>query len=131
MSDLRSRRSSDIPVVEIGFTKWIDAYPAMTGFTSDGPGTLAGEILSRIDDGVATHLVARYEVTDSSGAHSFKAVIQGRAADRTHFDLYGIVTWGWMMGSRVHVRFERVSPCRYGKLDVCFQGTISIQHGQV
>jgi hypothetical protein len=123
--------SLGIPVVEIGFTKWIGGYPAMTGFTSDGPGTLGGEILSRIDDGVFTHLVARYEVTDSSGAHSFKAVIQGTADDRSgHYELYGIVTGGWMMGSRVHVRFDRRSPCRHGALDVCFQGTIRIQRGQ-
>lgn len=122
--------SLGVPVIEVTFTKWIAAYPAIAGFTSYGPGTMAGEVLSRIDDGVFTHLVVRYEVTDPSGAHSFKAVIQGKANDKTgRYDLNGIVTWGWMTGARVHVAFQRITPCQFGKLNVCFQGTIQIQRG--
>jgi len=69
---------SQCPIVEITFTKWIAAYPALAGFTSYGPSTIAGAVLNRIDDGVFTHLSARYEITDPSGSHSFKAVIQGK-----------------------------------------------------
>jgi len=122
--------SLHVPVIEVTFTKWIDAYPALEGFTSFGPGTIAGEVLSRIDDGDFTHLVARYEVTDTSGSHSFKTVIQGKANDKTgRYELNGIVTWGWMIGAQVHVTFDRITPCEFGKRNICFQGTIQIQRG--
>ena len=122
--------SLSVPVVEVTFEKWFATYPAITGNTSYGDGTLSGEVLSRIDDGVFTHLIARYEVTDPSGTHSFKAVIQGKASNKTgRYDLNGIVTWGWMLGARVHVTFLRITPCQFGKLNVCFQGTIQIRRG--
>ena len=122
--------SLSIPVIEVTFTKWFAAYPAVAGFTSYGPGTLAGEVLSRIDDGATTHLIARYEVTDPGGTHSFKAVIQGKSSNKTgKYDLYGIVTWGWMTGAHVHVIFQRITPCEFGKLNVCFRGTIQIERG--
>jgi hypothetical protein len=122
--------SLHVPVIEVTFTKWIDAYPALEGFTSYGPGTIAGEVLSRIDDGDFTHLVARYEVTDTSGIHSFKTVIQGKANDKTgRYELNGIVTWGWMVGAQVHVTFDRITPCEFGKRNICFRGTIQIQRG--
>jgi len=122
--------SLHVPVIEVTFTKWIDTYPALEGFTSYGPGTIAGEVLSRIDDGAVTHLVARYEITDPSGTQSFKAVIQGKANDETgRYDLNGIITWGWMIGAQVHVNFQRITPCEFGKRNICFQGTIQIQRG--
>lgn len=122
--------SLSIPVIEITFTKWITTYPTMGGFTSYGEGTMAGQILSRIDDGVSTHMIARYEITDPSGSHSFKAVIQGKADNKTgRYDLYGIVTWGWMLGAHVHAGFLRITPCEFGTLSVCFQGTVRIQRG--
>ena len=107
---------------------FVMAYPALTGFTVNGPGTMSGEVLSRIDDGITTHLVARYEVADPRGSNAFKAVIQGEANDKTgKYELNGIVTWGWMLGAHVRVMFDRMSPCEFGKLNVCFQGTIEIQ----
>jgi hypothetical protein len=116
------------PVIDLAFTKWVDAYPVMTGFTSNGDSTLTGEILSRIDDGKVTHLVARYEITDPHGHKAFKTVIQG-AADNAggQYDMNGVVAWGWMTGAHVHATFRRISPCRFGKRDVCFQGTIQLQ----
>ena len=120
----------NVPVIEVTFTKWFTAYPAVAGFTSYGPGTIAGEVLSRIDDGVTTHLIARYEVTDPGGTHSFRAVIQGKGNNKTgKYDLNGIVTWGWMTGAHVHVIFQRITPCEFGKRNVCFQGTIQIERG--
>jgi DNA-binding SARP family transcriptional activator len=120
--------SLHVPLTEVTFTKWFDAYPALDGFTSYGPGTLAGEVLSRIDDGVVTHLIARYEITDPSGRQSFKAVIQGKANDKTgKYDMNGIITWGWMIGAQVHVDFQRITPCAFGKRNACFQGIIQIQ----
>jgi DNA-binding SARP family transcriptional activator/Tfp pilus assembly protein PilF len=120
--------SVSVPVVEITFTKWFTAYPALAGFTSYGPGTMGGEVLTRIDDGVFTHLNARYEVTDPAGTRSFKAVIQGKANnDSGRYELNGIVTWGWMLGARVRASFVRLSPCQFGTLNVCFQGIIQIQ----
>jgi DNA-binding SARP family transcriptional activator len=120
--------SLSVPVVEITFTKWMTAYPALTGFTSYGPSTLAGQVLSRIDDGVDTNISARYEITDPGGNHSFKAVIQGKGDDKTgRYDLNGIVTWGWMIGAHVRATFLRITPCQLAKLNVCFRGTIQIQ----
>jgi len=120
--------SLTVPVVELTFTKWITTYPSLTGYTSYGAGTLAGQVLNRIDDGVSTHISARYEITDPGGTHSFKAVIQGKGDDKTgRYDLNGIVTWGWMIGAHVHATFLRTTPCQFGKLNVCFQGTIQIQ----
>jgi DNA-binding SARP family transcriptional activator len=122
--------SLTVPIVELTFTKWITTYPALTGYTSYGAGTLAGQVLNRIDDGVSTHISARYEVTDPEGAHSFKAVIQGKGDDKTgKYDLNGIVTFGWMIGAHVHARFLRISPCQMAKLNVCFRGTIQIRRG--
>jgi DNA-binding SARP family transcriptional activator len=116
------------PVLELTFTKWFDTYPAMAGFTSNGPGTMKGEVLSRVDDGSATHLVARYEITDPQGPRSFKTVIQGTADNSVgRYDLNGVVAWGWMTGAHVRATFRRISPCRFGKLDVCYQGTIQLQ----
>ena len=116
------------PVLEVTFTKWMDGYPLMSGFTSNGPGTMTGEILSRVDDGALTHLVARYEIADPRGAHAFKAVIKGTSDNKAgRAQLHGVVAWGWMTGAHVNVAFRRVSPCRFGKLDVCFQGTIRLQ----
>jgi hypothetical protein len=122
--------SLTVPVVELTFTKWITTYPALTGYTSYGAGTLAGQVLNRIDDGVSTHISARYEITDPGGTHSFKAVIQGKGDDKTgRYDLNGIVTWGWMIGAHVHATFLRITPCQLAKLNVCFRGTIQIQRG--
>jgi tetratricopeptide (TPR) repeat protein len=133
VSQLAAKRdpfSLSVPVIELTFTKWTTTYPALAGFTSNGPGTLGGEILSRIDDGIFTHLIARYEITDSGGAHSFKAVIQGKMNDKTgRGELDGIVTWGWMIGAHVRVTFERITACQFGPLGVCFKGTVQIRRG--
>jgi DNA-binding SARP family transcriptional activator len=116
------------PVIEVTFTKWISTYPDFTGFTSYGPGTIAVEMLSRIDDGVFTHFSARYEFTDPGGTRSFKTVLQGKMNNREgQYDLNGIVTWGFMLGARVHATFRRIAPCEFGKLKVCFQGTLQLQ----
>jgi DNA-binding SARP family transcriptional activator len=116
------------PVVELTFTKWIANYPALAGYTSNGAGTLAGQVLRRIDDGVSTHISARYEITDPGGPRSFKAVIQGKGDDKTgRYDLNGIVTFGWMIGAHVHAKFLRIRPCKMAKLNECFRGTIQIQ----
>ncbi len=120
--------SLHVPVIALTFTKWIDAYPAMTGFTSDGPGTMKGEMLSRIDDGTVTHLIARYELSDPSGARALKTVVQGTMDDAVgQYELNGMVAWGWMTGAHVRASFIRISPCKYGTRNVCFQGTIRLQ----
>lgn len=116
--------SVSVPVVEITVTKWVAAYPALAGFTSYG--TLSGQVLNRIDDGDLVRLSARYEITDPNGSHSFKAVVQGDN-NSGRFELNGIVTWGWMIGARVHASLVRYSPCEFGKLNVCFRGVIQIQ----
>jgi hypothetical protein len=119
-------------VVKITFTKWIAAYPAMTGFTSYGANTFAGEVLSLEEskNGVILRLQARYEVTDPSGSRSFKAVIKGKQNNKTgRAVLNGVITEGWRIGARVHVTYQVITPCPQsnGEADVCFQGTIRIR----
>ena len=117
---------------EVSFTKWYTTSPAMTGFTCYGPGTYAGEILSRIPDGDFVLLRARYEISDPRGRHSFKTVIEGRLDNRTGVAvLSGVVTEGWRTGTDVSVTFQRITPCAFALgpsvPNVCFQGTIQIQ----
>ena len=99
---------------EVTFTKWYTTHPFMTGFTCYGPGTFAGEILSRIPDGVFTQLKARYEVTDPRRRRSFKAVIQGKLDNNTgKAELDGVVIEGWRIGAPVHVTFQKITPCTF------------------
>src|SRR5580765_7139394 len=60
--------------VEVTFTKWVTAFPAMAGIVGgDVPGTFAGVVLSRdpFDNGTIVQLEARYEITAGNPAHSF------------------------------------------------------------
>jgi hypothetical protein len=127
--------SPEAAPVEIAFEKWFTTYPAMTGNTSYGAGTYAGTILRRtaFDNGVIVQLEARYIVSDPSGeGHSFTAVIAGTENLVTRRAvLNGVVTEGWMVGARVHVTFEIITPCALAigpsAKNVCFQGTIRLQ----
>jgi hypothetical protein len=117
---------------EVSFNKWYTTFPNMTGATCYGPGTYAGEILSRVPDGDFVLLRARYEITDPHGNHSFKAVIEGKLNNLTgEAVLSGVVTEGWKTGKDVSVTFQRVTSCvsAVGPTlpGVCFQGTIVIQ----
>lgn len=117
---------------EVTFTKWYTTSPAMTGYTCYGPGTYAGEILSRVVEGDFVLLKARYEVTDPRGGHSFKAVIEGKLNNLTgEAVLNGVVTEGWKTGKEVSVTFQRILSCALAVgpsvPGVCFQGTIVIQ----
>jgi hypothetical protein len=120
------------PHIEVTFTKWIiGPGPFMTGNTSYGPGTFAGEVLDakQFDNGVILQLKARYEVTDPSGSRSFKAVIEGKQNNKTgEAVLNGVVTEGWLTGAHVHVTFQVIT-CQFGTGNLCFQGIIRIQRG--
>jgi hypothetical protein len=123
--------SAVAPPIEVTFTKWFTTFPNMTGFTEgDVAGTFAGQILSLnpFDNGVIVQLQARYEVTDPSGNRSFKAVIEGTQNNTTGTAvLNGVITEGWLIGSRVHVTFQVITPCEFGTRNRCFEGTIRIQ----
>ncbi len=127
--------SPEAAPVAIAFEKWFTTSPAMTGNTSFGDGTFAGTILSRIAlaNGVIVQLQARYMVTDPSGeGHSFTALIAGTENLVTQTAvLNGVVTEGWMVGARVQVTFEIITPCALAigpsARNVCFQGTIRLQ----
>jgi len=123
---------AEAAVTEITFIKWFTTFPAMTGNTSYGDGTFAGTILGRtaFDNGVIVKLQALYRVTDPSGSHSFAALIQGTQNIETATAvLNGVITEGWMVGARVHVTFQRITPCALAPIapGLCFQGTIRIQ----
>ena len=126
--------------VDVTFTKWITAYPAMAGVTGgDVPGTFAGAVLSRdpFDNGTIVQLEARYGVIAANPAHSFVAHIEGKQNNTTHEAvLNGTVTSGWLVGAQVHVTYDVVVPppgtsCvpAAPKNSTCFQGTIRILRG--
>jgi hypothetical protein len=126
--------SSAAAPVEVTFTKWFTTFPAMTGNTSFGAGTYTGTILQRtaLPGGVIVQLEALYRVTDPSGAQSFTAHIAGtQNLETLKAVLNGVVTEGPMSGARVHVTFQRITPCALAigpsSPGVCFQGTIRIQ----
>lgn len=130
-SDNRRDRGRGRCGTEVTFKKWYTTSPFMTGFTCYGPGTYAGEILSRTTDGVFTQLKARYEVTDPRGRRSFIAVIEGTLTNLTgEARLTGSVIEGWRTGAQVDVTFQRITPCELAvgpsNPNVCFQGTISV-----
>ena len=126
--------------VEVTFTKWTTAFPAMAGVTGgDVPGTFAGAVLSRdpFDNGTIVQLEARYGVTAADPAHSFIAVIEGKQNNQTQTAvLNGTVIAGWLVGARVHVTYDIIVPAT-GTSCVpaapvnsrCFQGTIRILPG--
>ena len=100
--------------VEVTFTKWITAFPAMAGVTGgDVPGTFAGTVLSRdpFDNGTIVQLEARYEVTAADPAHSFVAHIEGKQNNPTQKAvLNGTVIAGWLVGAQVHVTYDVIVP---------------------
>jgi hypothetical protein len=135
----RTQASGGDPV-EVTFTKWITAFPAMAGVTGgDVPGTFAGAILSRepFDNGTIVQLEARYEVTGADPAHSFVAHIEGKTNNPTQKAvLNGTVIAGWLVGAQVHVTFDVIVPATGTSCvpaapvnRTCFQGTIRILPG--
>jgi hypothetical protein len=126
--------------VEVTFTKWITAFPAMAGITGgDVPGTFAGTVLSRepFDNGTIVQLEARYGVTGADPAHSFVAHIEGKTNNPTQQAvLNGTVIAGWLVGAQVHVTFDVIVPPAGTSCvpqapvnRTCFQGTIRILPG--
>jgi hypothetical protein len=123
--------------VEVTFTKWITAYPAMAGVTGgDVPGTFSGAVLDRdpFENGTIVRLEARYGVTAADPAHSFVAHIEGKQNNtRREAVLNGTVISGWLVGAQVHVTYQVIVPAP-GTSCVpaapvnsnCFQGTIHI-----
>jgi len=126
--------------VDVTFTKWITAYPAMAGVTGgDVPGTFAGTILSRepFDNGTIVQLEARYEITGADPAHSFVAHIEGKTSNQTQKAvLNGTVIAGWLLGAQAQVTFDVVVPAPGTSCvpaapvnRTCFQGTIRLMPG--
>jgi hypothetical protein len=126
--------------IDVTFTKWITAFPAMAGVTGgDVPGTFAGTLLGLdpFDNGKILQLDARYQVTAADPAHSFVAHIEGKQNNQTQKAvLNGTVIAGWMVGARVHVTFDVIVPATgtscvpVAPVDsLCFQGTIRIMPG--
>ena len=126
--------------VEVTFTKWITAFPALAGVAGgDVPGTFAGAVLSLdpFDNGTIVQLEARYEVAGANPAHSFVAHIEGKQNNQTQQAvLNGTVMAGWLAGAQVHVTYNIIVPAT-GTSCVpsapvnsrCFQGTIRILPG--
>jgi hypothetical protein len=126
--------------VEVTFTKWITAYPAMAGVTGgDAAGTFAGAVLRRdpFENGTIVQLEARYGVIAADPAHSFVAMIEGKLNNTTsHAVLNGTVASGWLAGARVQVTFDVIVPAPGTSCvptapadSTCFQGTIRILPG--
>lgn len=126
--------------VEVSFTKWITAFPAMAGVTGgDVPGTFSGAVLSGrlFDNGTIGQIEARYEVNAADQAHSFVAHIEGKQNNPTlQAVLNGTVTAGWLAGAQVQVIYNVIVPATGSSCvpaapvnSPCFQGTIRIMPG--
>jgi hypothetical protein len=126
--------------VEVTFTKWITAFPAMAGVTGgDVPGTFEGAVLSRepFDNGTIVQLEARYGVIGANPVHSFVAHIEGKQNNTTQAAvLNGTVTSGWLVGAQVHATFDVIAATPGTSCvpaapvnRTCFQGTILILPG--
>ena len=126
--------------IEVTFTKWVTAFPAMAGVTGgDVSGTFAGTVLSRdpFDNGTIVQLEARYEVTSTVPGHSFVAHIEGKQNNPTQKAvLNGTVIAGWLVGAQVQVTFDVIVPATGTSCvpeapvnRTCFQGTIRVMPG--
>lgn len=119
--------------VEVTFTKWVPAFPALAGVTGgDVPGTFAGAVLSRVpfDNGNIVQLEARYEVIGQDAAHSFKAHIEGKQNNETQTAVFnGTIIEGWLLGAQVHVTYDRIAPCPAFGQAACFTGVIRVMPG--
>jgi hypothetical protein len=126
--------------IEVSFTKWITAYPAMAGVTDgDVPGTFAGAVLGLdpFDNGTIVQIEAQYGVAAANPAHSFVAHIVGKQNNTTQAAvLNGTVTSGWLVGAQVHVTYDVINPAPGASCvpaapvnSPCFQGTIRILPG--
>ena len=119
--------------VEVTFTKWVPASPTLAGVTGgDVPGTFAGVVLSRdpFDNGNIVQLEARYEVIGRDAAHSFVAHIEGKQNNETQEAVFnGTIIEGWLLGSQVHVTYDRIAPCPAFGQAVCFTGVIRVMPG--
>ena len=119
--------------VEVTFTKWVPAFPALAGVTGgDIPGTFAGTVLSRdtFENGNIVQLEAQYEVIDPAGDHSFVAHIAGKQNNQTQEAVFnGTITAGWQLGAQVHVTYDVIRPCPEFAKSVCFTGVIRVMPG--
>ena len=126
--------------VEVTFTKWVTAFPALAGVTGgDVPGTFSGAVLSRdpFDNGTIVQLEARYEVTGADPAHSFVAHIEGKQNNPTQQAvLNGTVISGWNVGAQIHVTYDVILPAAGTSCvpqapvnKTCFQGIIRVLPG--
>ena len=128
------------PPIEVTFTKWVTAFPALAGVTGgDVPGTFAGTVLGLdpFDNGTIVQLEAQYRVTGAHPAHSFVAHIEGTQNNQAlQAVLNGTVIDGWLVGAQLHVTYDIIDPAP-GTSCVpaapvnrrCFQGTIRILPG--
>ena len=129
---VQTQANGEAPV-EVTFTKWITAFPAMAGVTGgDVPGTFAGAVLNRVpfDNGNIVQLEARYQVIGQDAAHSFVAHIEGKQNNEMQTAVFnGTIIEGWLLGAQVHVTYDRIAPCPAFGQAVCFTGVIRVMPG--
>jgi hypothetical protein len=130
------------PKADVTFTKWITGcVPScapgvltnMVGIVGGdvGTGAFTGEVLSSVDNGTTTAIHALYHF--NGGKHSFTADLFILQTDATGAGVVtiGVVTTGWLSGSRVTGGFDMVAPCDIdtpGSVlgSLCFTGTLHI-----
>jgi hypothetical protein len=113
------------------FTKWIDVYPAMTGFVGGdvGAGTYSGEILALTV--TATGLVIDASYHFSGSRHTFTALVHVEQTGFTNGSeavISGQVTQGWLRGRPVQGEYTQIA-CEQAPSGTCFQGTLDILRG--
>jgi hypothetical protein len=121
---------------DVTFTKWlVSAAGGMEGVVGGdvGTGTYAGQILSLVDDGTTTAIVADYHINGRK--HSLTARVNVAQSDATGVAaITGVVTKGWLKGARLTGEYTVMPVCPIATPGnvlgtLCFQGTLHIERG--
>jgi hypothetical protein len=105
------------------FTKWITAFPAMTGVVGGdvGAGSYTGEIL-RYSPGTTAVIEALYHFDGSK--HVFSALVH---VEQTGLKavISGVVTEGWLKGHQIEGKYTQIT-CTQAPDGNCFEGSLDI-----
>ncbi len=120
-------------VFEVTFTKWITAYPDMSGIGGGaiGPARFTGELLSMTTVGSMEYAEALYHFDGAK--HSFDAHIYATQDDTTGTGvIQGTVTGGWLRGATLTGEYNVWGTCPIetpgnGMGTLCFQGVLHLR----
>jgi len=139
--DVVSAQNDGKSKADVTFTKWVTDtnFPAfpwdMQGVVGGdaGPGTFTGEVVNQVTQGTTTVIHALYHFNGQT--HSFTADLFITKDETTgHGEVtLGVVTNGWLMGSKVTGGWDTLATCDIATPGnifgaTCFKGTLEISH---